>query len=375
MKRILVVTQVGKSHPSGFVRGYIYQDLFRAQGYDADFIDRKHSRLLKWIENPSKPFRFLSKEPFRFLIRVSIRVREAFVDRWIVKSCTNYDVVFFSKVVTAPKLMKAVKDKGVPIVLDFVDAVWLPGRQVPTFLESVQQATRVTTDNYFNLEFSKQMNPQSSILPDPPQVEAFDAYTKNRSKKTNPETVTLGWIGSPGTLYNLFHIWEALEEISKKYPHVRLRLVGTGKDTAGRIPPFERLKVSTVASYNQAKMIEEVFLMDVGLFPLQDLDTCRARGCLKTMIYMAGGVPVVASPVGDNSTEIQDGINGFLAKDKQEWIEKLEKLILDPNLRTRVGTQGLEYVRKNYSVEACFESLVSALKLASQKPETRGESH
>ncbi len=52
---------------------------------------------------------------------------------------------------------------------------------------------------------------------------------------------------------------------------------------------------------------------------------------------MALGIPTMCSPVGVNSTIIQDGENGFLADTKDEWIGKLKKLLHSFELRRRLG--------------------------------------
>ena len=55
---------------------------------------------------------------------------------------------------------------------------------------------------------------------------------------------------------------------------------------------------------------------------------------------MACGVPVVASAVGVNREIIQDGVNGFLASTDDEWVDKIGRLLVDRDLRRRLGEAG-----------------------------------
>jgi glycosyltransferase involved in cell wall biosynthesis len=65
---------------------------------------------------------------------------------------------------------------------------------------------------------------------------------------------------------------------------------------------------------------------------------------------MACGVPVVAAAVGVNREIIQDGVNGFLASNETEWVEKLGRLLADPELRRRFGAAGRRTVDERYSL-------------------------
>jgi glycosyltransferase involved in cell wall biosynthesis len=127
------------------------------------------------------------------------------------------------------------------------------------------------------------------------------------------------------------------------------------------VPEFEHVKFSCVPFYDQAKMVEEVFGMHVGLFPLQDVERCRMRGVFKATNYMSGEAAVVVSPVGQCPEFIEDGVNGMLAATKEEWIEKLEQLIYDAPLRRRLVENGLACVRENFRVDQSFAKLKEVL--------------
>jgi glycosyltransferase involved in cell wall biosynthesis len=81
---------------------------------------------------------------------------------------------------------------------------------------------------------------------------------------------------------------------------------------------------------------------------------------------MAGGIPVVCSPVGQCVDLINDGVNGFLADSRQEWEQKLGRLIEDRDLRERVGRAGLETVRRDFSLERGFSALRGVLEQAAE---------
>jgi glycosyltransferase involved in cell wall biosynthesis len=71
------------------------------------------------------------------------------------------------------------------------------------------------------------------------------------------------------------------------------------------------------------------------------------------MEYASYKIPTVASNVYPYYKDIQgtktieDGVTGYLCEPK-EWYEKLEKLVLDNNLRNRIGENAYYYVKDNW---------------------------
>jgi glycosyltransferase involved in cell wall biosynthesis len=69
---------------------------------------------------------------------------------------------------------------------------------------------------------------------------------------------------------------------------------------------------------------------------------------------MALGIPTIATAIGANYRIIDNKINGFLIdiKDFNEWETAIEKLLIDPDLRKRIGEEGRKTIVKKYSVAA-----------------------
>ena len=354
MKKLLVVLEAGDSLPSGIIRGLAYEDLFAENGFDAQFVSRRPGRLFKASKFPLRQLLDFAPLRNRLVSRIT-----AYNENRIRKLARGADVIYLNKVSSQSLLQDLLKEKHARIVYDFGDAIWLQEWSASELNEVLRQVDAVTTDNEITADYVRRVNPNCVVIPDAPALHAFDARRSELSEKPT-DRVVLGWLGSPGTAYNLYVIWEALEELCKRHQHLHLRLVGTGNDPR-LLPEFENVRFSCVPFYDQAKMVEEVFGMHVGLFPLQDVERCRMRGVFKATNYMSGEAAVVASPVGQCADFIQDGVNGMLAATKDEWIEKLEQLLVDDALRRRLAEQGLASVRANFRVEQSFAKLKEVL--------------
>ena len=95
--------------------------------------------------------------------------------------------------------------------------------------------------------------------------------------------------------------------------------------------------------------------------PLPDDDYARAKGGYKLYLYMAAGLPCVASPVGVNNQIIRNGENGFLASSPELWYETLKALLVDKKLRMRMGEKGRQQAVARYDRKVCFSELIKLI--------------
>ena len=93
------------------------------------------------------------------------------------------------------------------------------------------------------------------------------------------------------------------------------------------------------------------WLRAIDIFVLPSLSEALSNALMEAM---ACGCAVVASQVGGNPELVSDGTTGLLfrAGDAAELADRLERLIVDDGLRTRVGVAASESVRQRFSLQA-----------------------
>ncbi len=87
---------------------------------------------------------------------------------------------------------------------------------------------------------------------------------------------------------------------------------------------------------------------DIGIMPLPDAPWERGKCGYKLIQYMACGLPVVASPVGVNTTIVHQGENGWLADTPEQWTVAIRHLAEDPERRRLMGAAGRRQVEQTY---------------------------
>lgn len=252
---------------------------------------------------------------------------------------------------------------GVPMIFDFDDAVFVayqsPSNGYLSYLkfpnktgEICKLSAHVMAGNPYLADYSKQFNQNVTIIPTTIDTEKYRV-----AEKKDAEILTIGWTGSYSTVQHLDTIRGVLQELARQEKFC-LRVIGTSS--------YQISGVDTEALKWQSETeIEDLQKIDIGLMPLPNDQWSKGKCGLKALQCMALGIPTICSPVGVNSTIIQDGENGFLADGKDEWIEKLKKLIHSAELRKKLGMAGRETVEKSYSAKSqvprvfeVFESVV-----------------
>lgn len=353
-RRLLVVLEAGAAYPSGFVRGLIFEPQWREAGYDVTYVSRLWPPLVRWLDAPPAWSAPVMAAGLGAALAAASRILGRLREWGIVRRAQRADVVQLVKA-ASPTLVDALRQHTrARLVLDVVDALWLPRYRIPALPEMLARVDAVTTDNEVTAAYLRQFHHRCAVVPDPPQVEWFDRRLEARVSARADERCVIGWVGSPGTTPNLRMVWDVLEEICERHPHVHVRLVGAD---ARVLPTANRMRWSHRLRYTQADLVEEVRRMDIGLFPLEDDEAGRVRGVLKAAVYMAGGVCVVASPVGQVPSFLSDGETGWLASSPGDWRRVLDRLVCDPATRRRVAEAGRAHVGATLRVRDVFKTL------------------
>jgi len=169
--------------------------------------------------------------------------------------------------------------------------------------------------------------------------------------------VVIGWIGISSALVFVRLLEEVFQRLAKRYP-IRVQLI----TRPGKEPFVMRGVRVDVVPWSYETEVRDMGEFDIGIMPLVDDEWARGKCSLKLLQYMAMGLPSVSSRVGTNVEIIQDGQEGFLASDPEEWVEKLSRLIEDPSLRQRMGESAQREVVEKYSLEKMAPRLAGVLK-------------
>lgn len=176
------------------------------------------------------------------------------------------------------------------------------------------------------------------------------------------KNVRLGYFsGSVSHNRDFATIISALEIILEQYPSVRLYLVGYLDLNDKFYKKFQK-QIVQLPFVPRKKHYQNIAQVDINLAPLEMNDFCQAKSELK--FFEAGiiGIPTIAvrnktfSEVIDERAENLKGPvscldskrSGLLAGNTNEWVQKLELLINDKEIRMNIGERARQVVLKKY---------------------------
>lgn len=267
----------------------------------------------------------------------------------------KYDIIFIHRGVCliGPAyfewiISKVLKKK---IVYDFDDAIWVNdvsnANEKYSWLKFsnkikniISYSNTVIVGNEYLANYALENNQNVKIFPT-----TIDTTLYNPIQKSHTDKIVIGWSGSVTTNKHFETLNEVLLKITHKYPHVEIAMISSA--------PLEKqsFKIKFIKWSHQSE-ITDLSQIDIGIMPLPNDEWAKGKCGLKGLQYMAMEIPTIMSPIGVNTEIIRDGENGFLAQSDEEWLTKLEQLILSEELRKKLGKAGRKTVVEKYSVDA-----------------------
>lgn len=351
MKKVLILCLHRPNRsPSQRFRFEQYIDYLSENGYSFDF-----SYLLNAEDDK------IYYAPGKMMGKMRIVLASIFKRLGEVMRTKQYDLVFVQReafMLGTAFFEKAIAKK-VPMIFDFDDSIWLQtvseANKKLGFLKNasktskiIQHSKLVFAGNEFLAQYAKQFNDNVVIVPTTIDTEVYQSQRTESNGK-----VCIGWSGSFSTIEHFETAIPALKRIKEKYKDkVYFKIIGDGnyycKELETQGFPWK--------ADSEVKDLSEI---EIGSMPLPDTEWAKGKCGLKGLQYMALGIPTLMSPVGVNSEIIQNGENGFLPHNEDEWVKYISMLVEDEQLRGRIGEAGKKTVDGHYSVHAWKDSYLN----------------
>ncbi len=328
--------------PSQRFRFEQYLDILQKNGYQyhlSSFLDLDAWNILY------KPGHHVSK---------ALKVLGGFVHRTLdLLRMSGYDWVFIHREAApiGPPIFEWIIAKVLrkKIIYDFDDAIWLPNtsdnNRIAAGLKwhskvslTCRWSYKVSCGNAYLADYARQFN--NNVIVNPTTIDT-DSY-HNRIKDQHTPKLTIGWTGTHSTIQYLDAIVPVLQKLEQNYDFVFTVISNS--------PPSFSLRSLNYIKWSKGAEIDDLLKFNIGVMPLTDDPWSRGKCGFKALQYMSLGIPALVSPVGVNTNIVDDGINGRICHDNNEWEQTIEDLINNKDLKINWGKEARKKIETKYSV-------------------------
>lgn len=309
-------------------------------------------------------------QPGHYGTKIGEMLRAYFDRVKLLRNLDQFDAVFIYReaaLLGPAYLEKMIARRGKPIIYQLDDPLFVPYTSPSNgyfsylkFFSKISEICRLANVVIVNSthirDYVSQYN--RTIWQVPSLVDTKEYVFRPDLLERKPDDVCIGWSGSPTTVGNIRIVAGALRKLAQRVKH-RVHLIGGTE--------FELPGVSyTAQKWSADTEIDDLRKMQVGMVPLPVNEWNKYKFYMKTAQYMALGIPPVATPMGSNPEVIEHGVTGFLADSDDEWIESLQYLITDHELRLRMAHRAAREAEEKYSLVANTVKIIDAFRRAGE---------
>ncbi|MBH8551463.1 glycosyltransferase family 4 protein [Nostocaceae cyanobacterium CENA357] len=253
--------------------------------------------------------------------------------------------------INSPLIQEQAKHRGL-IDRESAEQVANQVFQAATALIAVSDEVKTYLINYVD-------SSKVQIIPNGVNPERFSVL----HTATQPENFTVGFVGTLKPWHGLPILTEAFTRLHQRVPNAKLLIVGDGPERENLEGELAKRGLDSHTQFTDAVNPDEVpqllTKMDVAVAPYPAQSDFYFSP-LKVYEYMAAGLPVVVSRIGQLTDLIDTGVNGILCPpgDAIALADALEKLWRSPTLRHSLGQAARQKVLKNHTWDAIAQKIL-----------------
>lgn len=186
--------------------------------------------------------------------------------------------------------------------------------------------------------------------------------------KKDDGKIRVSWMGGSSHVMDLIEVHAALKRILDKYPQVILQFQTSPDCYMDLLRDFgkDRIELYGWIDYSGHPYRMNCLKPDIGVIPLHEDEFSVCKSDLKFAEYSAIGVPSVCSNIPPYNKCVVHGETGFLADDDFGFEKYIEELIINKELRLKMGEAAYKWAEKERCAEngakevlGMFEDIVS----------------
>lgn len=318
------------------------------------------------------------------LVRLGFVVDVISFQKFILDMAQNYDLYIFHRPPYDKKLFKALeilKKRAVPYFADYddlifnekhalVSPIYKQGRVdkdecISIFnrnYKALQLFDKVTVSTNFLASKVKESNPNAStyVLHNALSTNIVTQVKLNQYKYSKPRRAikTISYLSGTASHNKDFEeIEDVLAELTHKHSDkMNLIIVGPLEFSKSK---FNQVKHKRYVEYE--RLFEFISKTDINIAPLEINDFTNCKSGLKFFESAILGVPSIVSPIED-MLRFKDSNGVLYATTPDEWLNSIEKMIMDDEFYTEIAKNAYRYTLENCVMSKEIKKLIRIIE-------------
>ena len=197
----------------------------------------------------------------------------------------------------------------------------------------------VVTSDYLKQYYDRKYNTNAVVIED-----ALEIDTSLVKQHTSKDKIQIIWMGHKDNWATLQIIYKALAQLSDESLYLKTISNHPGADVQWCLD----------------SVYDEIMTADIAVIPTGNDEWANAKSNNRLTMFMAMGIPVVASPIPAYKHIITQGHNGFLAESIEDWANSF-LCLKDVELRKKIGLAARNSVLPKYTIENIGNQWISII--------------
>jgi glycosyltransferase involved in cell wall biosynthesis len=203
--------------------------------------------------------------------------------------------------------------------------------------------------------------------------ESADRRLQTRAELGMGDAPMAAYVGHIPHGNDLDQALDAMERLLPDVPDLRFVILGTGDGVPALRADIARRgldrAVILIGWTDHVRVPDYLAAADLAIYPYRDSLINRAKCAGKIVEYMAMGLPIVASRVGQNVEYIEHGTSGLLAEpgDADSFAQMMRAILSDPQKAKAMGAAARERVWARFDWDKLVETVEQAYQISNLK--------
>lgn len=221
------------------------------------------------------------------------------------------------------------------VIDDFTAFDWAPEWAKGLDRRLLEEADAILTGTYELLAARKSIRPDTDFVACGVDFEGFNSPKPEPADLGGLQKPTIGYFGTISERVDL----ELIAAIATKYPEASVVLIGPVHFAESELPRAANIHYLGLKRHDHLPAYAQAFA--VGLIPFRITEATLKLNPVKTLEYLAAGVPVVSTAIPDVERFFSTAVS--VARSQDEFVLEVGKALSNPNTQRR--EIGLEMAR------------------------------